>query len=260
MYLGCYISQDIFSQVFTYFIVFSLAYTAVVASNLLSIISIACIFGVLIGIFTISRFNPAIIYRFSVALFSIGILGFLIAYGIPNANRLWLLSLSGFVSGLGRGALAYIPWNIYSFIPDVDELVTGKRREGIFAGIMTFTRKSTQAVAVFLVGILLDHSGFIAKASVQSASATHTIVLIMTIGTFSFLIMGVIASFKFCLTKETHQLLIETIEEFRKNPTYQMDEQTATCLKQLTGWDQQYLWGNNNVIFKGKTTEKAEQN
>ena len=39
----------------------------------------------------------------------------------------------------------------YTYIADVDEAITGQRREGIFAGIMTLTRKASQAGAVMLV-------------------------------------------------------------------------------------------------------------
>jgi oligogalacturonide transporter len=53
------------------------------------------------------------------------------------------------VFGFARAGLYYIPWNIYSFIPDVDEIVTKKRREGIFAGVMVLTRKSTVALSYY---------------------------------------------------------------------------------------------------------------
>ena len=45
------------------------------------------------------------------------------------------------IAGLGRGGLNYIPWNVYNYMADVDEIVTGRRREGAFAGVMTFVRK-----------------------------------------------------------------------------------------------------------------------
>lgn len=252
MYLGCYISQDIFSQVFTYFIVFALAYTAITASNILSVISIACIVGVVFGIFTISKFNPAVIYRLSILFFAVGVLGFLAAFLLPSVNQMWFLMASGFVSGIGRGALAYIPWNIYSFIPDVDELVTGQRREGIFAGVMTFTRKATQAFAVFLVGILLDYSGFVAKASVQNPHAVQSIVVIMVVGVFFFLTLGTIASFNFKLSKESHALLLKQVAAYKKDTDYQMSPETAEIMKQLTGWNREHLWGQNDVGFEAR--------
>ena len=41
------------------------------------------------------------------------------------------------VFGLGTGGVYYIPWTSYTFMADVDEVVTNRRREGIYAGAMT---------------------------------------------------------------------------------------------------------------------------
>ncbi len=60
------------------------------------------------------------------------------------------------VAGLGRGALNYIPWSVYNYMPDVDEIVTGRRREGAFAGVMTFVRKLMQSAAIFIVSQILQ--------------------------------------------------------------------------------------------------------
>ena len=32
--------------------------------------------------------------------------------------------------GLGTGGVYYIPWTVYTFLADVDEIYTGRRREG----------------------------------------------------------------------------------------------------------------------------------
>ena len=39
--------------------------------------------------------------------------------------------------------LEFTPWNVFPFIPDIDEMVTRQRREGLFAAVMTFSRKTT---------------------------------------------------------------------------------------------------------------------
>ena len=50
-----------------------------------------------------------------------------------RAGSVWLW-LPITLAGLGRGALNYIPWATYNYMADVDEIVTGRRREGAFAG------------------------------------------------------------------------------------------------------------------------------
>jgi oligogalacturonide transporter len=94
-----------------------------------------------------------------------------------------LLLLISAVAGLGRGGINYVPWNTYTYIADVDEVITGQRREGIFAGIMTLTRKASQAGAVMLVGIIMQMSGFVSGQKTQPYEVSHTILLILSVGT-----------------------------------------------------------------------------
>jgi oligogalacturonide transporter len=60
-------------------------------------------------------------------------------------------------------------------VPDVDELVSGQRREGVFAGIFTFARKAASALGLFLVSILLHLAGF-QSPSVNMVDGVRTIV------------------------------------------------------------------------------------
>ena len=63
MYLGGYISQDIFNAVFTYFVVFALGSTVVVASNLMGAMAFAQLLAVAIFIPMCLRLHPAPSYR-----------------------------------------------------------------------------------------------------------------------------------------------------------------------------------------------------
>jgi oligogalacturonide transporter len=51
-------------------------------------------------------------------------------------------------------------WSMLTDVFDVDELITGQRREGIYSGFTTFTRKFASGVAVMLLGVGLKAMGF----------------------------------------------------------------------------------------------------
>ncbi len=51
-------------------------------------------------------------------------------------------------------------WSMLTDIYDVDEVMTGKRREGLYSGITTFLRKASSGVAILLLGIGLKALGF----------------------------------------------------------------------------------------------------
>ncbi|MEP7008230.1 MAG: MFS transporter, partial [Sphingomonas bacterium] len=135
-----------------------------------------------------------------------------------------------------------------NYMADVDEIVTGKRREGAFAGVMTFVRKMSQALAVILVGQVMQASGFVSKASVQSPVAITAIVAVLGLGTVAMLVFGVFVSTRFRLDPRTHAVLMAEIEHFRANadatPT---SPEARAIVEDLSGWRYEALWGRNTV-------------
>lgn len=249
MYLGGYISQDIFNAVFTYFIVFALGQNMVMASNMLGAMAVVQLVAVAVFIRLCLRINPAPSYRLAVCLFMAGVVGFLLVYAMaPATVQPWLL-LPVMAAGLGRGGLNYIPWSLYNYMADVDEIVTGQRREGIFAGVMTFARKAAQAAAVIGAGLVLQWGGFVPSASAQSAGATMTIITVLSLGTSVLLLLGLLASRGFILNERTHGVLLTEIRRFRAGGHPQgRDLQGAPAahravLEALTGMPYERLWG-----------------
>jgi len=134
---------------------------------------------------------------------------------------------------------------------DVDEIVTGRRREGAFAGVMTFVRKMSQALAVILVGQVMQASGFVSKATAQSPQAIYAIVAVLGAGTIAMLVFGVLVSTRFRLTPATHAILLEEIEHLRRGERTPSTPDNARVVEDLSGWSYDKLWGNNPVAAAG---------
>jgi oligogalacturonide transporter len=245
MYLGGYISQDIFNAVFTYFVVFAVGSTVVAASNFLGAMAFAQLLAVALFIPMCLRFHPAPSYRIAVSLFALSVLGFLLLYRVaPDALLLWIY-LPVIIAGLGRGGLNYIPWNTYNYMADVDEIVTGRRREGAFAGVMTFIRKTTQALAVMGVGLILQLGGFASGSATQSPGAVTTIVTVLTVGTLALLGFGFVVSLRFRLNRFTHEVLMSEIDRFKTQPGTEPSPENRRIVEDLTGWRYEHLWGKS---------------
>ncbi|MEM1253483.1 MAG: MFS transporter [Cyanobacteria bacterium P01_H01_bin.21] len=71
----------------------------------------------------------------------------------------------GALAGMGLSTAYLVPWSMLPDVLDLDELQTGQRREGIFCGLMIQLQKFGTAVAVFLVGKMLEGSGYIAQSN-----------------------------------------------------------------------------------------------
>lgn len=247
MYLGGYISQDIFNAAFTFFVIFALAGSTAIASGLLGTMYIVQFVAVIIAINLALRASPSRAYQVAAADFAVGVLALvgLWLLGVPATSPwIWLPII---LSGLGRGALNYIPWATYNYMADVDEIVTGQRREGSFAGVMTFVRKATQAAAVAGVGFIMQAGGFISGAQVQSDQAILTMALLLGVGTVGCLSAGIYVSTRFRLSPATHDILMLEIEHLRSGARTPTTPAAGAVVEDLSGWRYDQLWGNNPV-------------
>ncbi|MEL4014664.1 MFS transporter [Dryocola clanedunensis] len=252
MYLGGYIAQDVFNAVFTYYVVFVLMQSASVASNLLGTMAIMQFIAVIGMIPLCIKFGPAPSYRMVVVLFGLSSISYAVLYYAGLSDGFSLLLLVSAIAGLGRGGINYVPWNTYTYIADVDEVITGQRREGIFAGIMTLTRKASQAGAVMLVGIVMQLSGFVSGQTVQPPAVSHTILMILSFGTVAVLACGFLISLRFKLNLQTHSVLREETAKMRvanRAVPEEITPQARATVEMLAGMPYENLWGNNNIGY-----------
>lgn len=252
MYLGGYIAQDVFNAVFTWYVVFVLMQSASLASSLMGAMAIMQFIAVIAMIPLCIKFGPAPSYRVVVVLFGLSAISYgVLWYAGLNDVFALLLLVSG-IAGLGRGGINYVPWNTYTYIADVDEAITGQRREGIFAGIMTLTRKASQAGAVMLVGIVMQMSGFVSGQTTQPPAVSQTILLILSGGTVMVLACGFLISLRFRLNLHTHRILREETAKMRlaNRPVPEaITPQARATVEMLTGMPYSALWGNNNIGY-----------
>lgn len=262
LYLGGYIAQDVFNAVFTYYVVFVLMQSATVASNLMGVMAILQFVAVIGMIPLCIRFGPAPSYRLVVTLFGLSALSYGALYYAGLSEVISLLLLVSAIAGLGRGGINYVPWNIYTYIADVDEAITAQRREGIFAGIMTLTRKASQAGAVMLVGVFLQLSGFVSGQKTQLPQVSHAILAILCVGTVVVLIAGFIISLRFKLNLKTHRILQLETQKMRaaNHPLpQQITPEARATVETLTGMKYESLWGNNNIGYVNRHKDAPEK-
>ncbi|HEV7606133.1 MAG TPA: MFS transporter [Steroidobacteraceae bacterium] len=243
MYVGGYISQDIFNAAFTYFATLALAGTVVTVSNYLGWMVGAQLVSVALAIPLCLRFHPAPIYRIAVSFFAVAVIGLLLLWnaGVGGQSP-WIYAMV-LLAGLGRGALNYIPWSVYNYMADVDEIVTGRRREGSFAGVMTFLRKLLQTVAVLIVTQIFNFAGLVPNSRTQSPEFVRVVVMVMVAGSLGVLLFGFLVSLRFRLNRETHAVLMAEIERFKTQPGTEPTPESRAIVEDLSGWKYQNLWG-----------------
>lgn len=252
MYLGGSVAQDIFNAVFTYFIIFALFKTSIIASNLLGVINALQFFGVALATYLTLKNSPSKAFRIQAMMAIIAFCVFASVY-FMNINSNILLYIGAIIAGLARGGIYAIPWNNYTFVADVDEILTRERREGLFAGFMSLLRKASQAISIFIVGIILQYTGFISGSETQPQSTINSIIIIMLIIPIILTIWGIISSYKFNITEKTHTILNNEIKRLKEGGKLnEVKNDVKLTIESLTGMPYEKSWGNNTVGYSNK--------
>jgi sugar (glycoside-pentoside-hexuronide) transporter len=106
------------------------------------------------------------------------------------------------LTGLGMGISYAIPWAMLPEVVDVDEVVSGQRQEGVYAGIMTFFRQVSSSLAVFGIGAILQVTGYQADLAVQPPQAVTAIRLINTAIPIGLIALGLLCCWLFPITRD----------------------------------------------------------
>lgn len=237
IYLLAYTAMDVWSAVIVFYIVDVMAKSATLAANIQALSIVGLPITIISG-YLMVKFSPRFLY---VTAFTIVIAMSLCWWGIwvihPASIVLWLYVI-GIVFMIGRYILFFIPWTVFSFIPDLDQLVTGTNRAGVFASVMTFARKSTVALATFLIGVFLDAGGFINGQTHQPKSAQNAIIILITVVVIVLVGLALLEALTWKLDKKTHGIIVDEINRLKKGGDVEAATDTVknTC-KQLTGFE-----------------------
>jgi oligogalacturonide transporter len=243
MYIAAYVSMDVFNALLIYYI---RDYMDMFGSYqvLLGIVVVFQMLSLFIVMKLCNKLGNAKTYRIHAIVWMVAIVALnLLNPGVP----LWAILAVGIVIGFGLSGCVMTPYNMLAFVVDADEMITTERREGIYAGMMTFLRKIAQALALFFVGIGLDLINYQEPINdivqTQSDSTLLGIRLMFFLAPLTLLLIGVIVSFKFKITPENHVVLINEINRLKADGNKKdVTDHTQNIVEEITGLSYEALW------------------
>ena len=251
IYLFSFTAKDVYNTVFVFFCVYCLNVSPSLSGTLLSMSIVGLPVTLIAGV-AIIKFGPSRLYVFAYTLMMLCLAGLFMVYQFPTDNKVTILVVLAALYQVGRCVLEFTPWNVFPFIPDIDEMITRQRREGLFAAVMTFSRKTTVAIATFIVGVMLQEGGFVKGSQVQPESAVNTIAMLLFIGTAGLLVIALWQAVTFRLNKRTHKIFVDEVERLKANGAKQdVTPETRHIVEDLTGYSYDDLW---NVPQKTDST------
>lgn len=171
------------------------------------------------------------------------------------------LAVNLFVTNKTPAAFLYIAAILYNFgfsgpgfaidtiqpdITDVDELITGRRREGVIATFRSFTSKTINSFMTGLLGFSLKFFGYDVtkkEPQFQTAKTIFGLRLNFSVMPIVFGILTLILIKSFSMTKKDHQEIQRVIKEKHETGHVTIDEAQKKRLEKIAGvsWDEMWI-------------------
>jgi Na+/melibiose symporter-like transporter len=114
------------------------------------------------------------------------------------------------LGGVAYGVCDLVPWSMLGDVVDEDELASGGRREGMYAGVFTFLRKLGGAAAVAASGAVLEAAGLEAGRP-PGEEALGAIRVLATLVPAGFLVLALGLVGRYPLTRARHAAILAAL-------------------------------------------------
>jgi oligogalacturonide transporter len=202
MYLCAYAAMDLVMATLRYFMKYTLNSEHLLTPALATLL-VAQILMLPVYVRLANTKGKGFTYVLGLSIWALAILptGFL----PRDVSPAILLPLCALI-GVGLSAGVMIPWAILPQVGDVDELMTGEKRIGIYSGVMTFVRKLVQALAIYGLSLALDLIGYLPGVE-QSQNTLFFLRSLYVVAPTTVLVAGIYFGWRFPITPKVHALL-----------------------------------------------------
>jgi len=141
--------------------------------------------------------------------FSAVIMGVFMITGFGSFTSLMAYAL---IFSFGMATFWTLSYSMMYDCCELDEFVSGQRREGAITSLTSFFQKLGAAGAMWFTGLILESTGYVGSASVQTESALKGIVMACTIIPAGVALAGALILIKYPLNEKRFEELKEAVE------------------------------------------------
>ena len=156
----------------------------------------------------------------------------LIAFAIFGSN-LYAAYVCVFFVALGFAGAQLTSWIMFPHAVDAGELKSGKRQSGGCSAIMTFARKSSSALVIFIFSLVLQFTGYNSDLATQPTSAQLGIKYVMAFTCIIFMIFGWFMARRYSLSHSKNRQVEKFLEYKRAGRLDQLSDEEAEELREL---------------------------
>ncbi len=240
MYIAAYTASDILMALFVYFLTFYLQRPGLypVAMGSLMIVQIA-----MMPVYTMisNKRGKGFAFVIGMTMFALGLISSFLF--LSPASSVITIALVCALIGTGTSAAILIPWAILPSVIDVDQLITGKKRSGIYSGAMTLIRKMVQGlIAMPLIGVVLTQIGFVSN-QVQATETLEALRLFFLLGPIILVIIGILLGLRFKITPKRHAIIVKEMKRLDEGGSRaDVGPEVKIICEMLTGFSYEELY------------------
>jgi GPH family glycoside/pentoside/hexuronide:cation symporter len=175
IFLLTWVAVDILQTTLLYFLKYVLLREAQ-SDLIMATIFVTALLALPLWTWAARRWNKRLAYIAGIAFWA-GVQLVMVSLG-PTDGLAWLLTLC-VLAGIGVSAAHVLPWAIIPDAIEWDEWQTGARHEGTFFSLITLMQKVASSIAIPLILLLLDATGYAPNAAQQLPSALLGIRLVV---------------------------------------------------------------------------------
>jgi GPH family glycoside/pentoside/hexuronide:cation symporter len=201
MRLTSWMPVDIASAVFAYYLIYWIKMDEMGASLVQAVILASATVCLPLVLWMARRWEKKTAFIISIGSWAVVMLGTLL---VPQGARA-LAYLVAVLVGLGVSAAHVLPTAMSADTLEVDELASGKRQEGTYAGFEVFVRKLSTKLVLAGFGPVLAWAGYVENAAQQTPRALTTIRALIAFVPAVILSGAIVIAWAYPLTRTRHQ-------------------------------------------------------
>lgn len=156
-----------------------------------------------------------------------------------------LLYIAVILFNFGFSGIGFVSTNIQPDVTDVDELITGRRREGVIATFSSFIKKTVSGLMGSMTGFTLSTFGFQTGKGdkiIQSPKAVKGLRLTYIYFPIIFITLSAISIFNYSMTKKDHEMIKEAIHEKKERGFATLTDKQKKICENIAGQKFENMW------------------
>ncbi len=206
-----WIPVDVASAVFAYFLIYWIGMQTTEASLVQAVLLGSAALTMPLILWMTRRWEKKTAFIVAIASWAVVMLGLLL---VPQGAKhlVWPIAI---LVGPGVAAAHTLPTAMSADTLDVDELNSGRRQEGVYAGFEVFVRKLSTKLVLAGIGPVLAWAGYVERVASQTPQTLLAIRLLIAVVPTIILLGAIIVAWRYPLTRSRHRAIQKELAQRR---------------------------------------------